>query len=334
MANSGRGASRRFWCGTHQVNEGDGNLFTRLASDPDCALPEGVAYIAFQKEKAPSTGRIHYQIYMELKRGRYLGWIKKHVDPDGHWEVRNGTADQANAYVTEETDSKGKDKGRIDGPWIFGTMSKGSGSRTDLAALKLAIESGKRKRACFDDHLLTMCKYPRFYKELNLLIEPDMDSDNLTKVELLIGKTGTGKTRYARERWPKGELFEVPVQGGKTTWFDGYDQHIYALFDEFTGKMKLDNLLKVIDVYPRKVEIKGGHVWFNPDVILITSNLHPARWYNWKGREEHYDALCRRFSTVKIFTMEPEYSEIPVNNDPTHVYWTENYKEYVTPWVV
>lgn len=41
--------------------------------------------------------------------------------------------------------------------------------------------------------------------------------------------------------------------------------------------------------------VKGTHCWFNPEVIYITTNLHPRDWYKWTGREEQEVALRERF---------------------------------------
>lgn len=59
-------------------------------------------------------------------------------------------------------------------------------------------------------------------------------------------------------------------------------------------------LLRLLHDWPEQVEVKGGFAWFNPSIIFITTNLHPNQWYEYGERQIHYEALCRRFTTVIV----------------------------------
>jgi hypothetical protein len=98
------------------------------------------------------------------------------------------------------------------------------------------------------------------------------------RVFVIVGAAGVGKTRYAYERSVR--------QGGvwmscasNLQWFDGYNGEANVIIDDFRGGAEYADLLRVLDIYPLKVPVKGGFVDWTPTTIWITSNLHPDEWY-------------------------------------------------------
>ncbi len=312
-----RGPKRRHWCGTEN-NPGEDSLFLRL--ETESTLPEGVTYVAFQEEKGEKNATPHYQVYVELVTGQFMSWLKKNISYTAHWEPRMGTAVQASLYCT-------KDDTRSRGPWIIGSISKGAGSRTDLVDFRDAIMSGKRKRDLWQSHPVQMAKYRHMYADINSLSMPSRTTE--LRVVLLIGLTRTGKTRTVWDNWEKleGQFWTMPM-GGSTIWFDGLDQHKRVLMDDFAGrmsKMPLLMLLWLTDRYPRYVQIKSSFTWWLPDMVAITSNYHPRKWYDWKKREESYDALCARFHEVMIFSKEEGRKDL--DEDEMEEYWKQRFDE-------
>ena len=122
-----------------------------------------------------------------------------------------------------------------------------------------------------------MAKFPKFYDTVRSLARPVREID--LEVRLNFGDTGTGKTRYAYDIFGNNDdFFVLPISNG-TIWFDGFDGHLVVLIDDFTGaasKMPLCNTLRILDRYPIQVPIKGGHQWFMPNLIIVTSNVHPT----------------------------------------------------------
>lgn len=119
------------------------------------------------------------------------------------------------------------------------------------------------------------------------------------EIILLFGEPGCGKTKWAYDNSPN--LFELPV--GKGMWFDGYQNQREVLLDEYEGQFPLDSFLKVVDRwYVRAVPIKGSFVWWNPNKIIMTCNIHPSLWYNsWNGRSVKAVAFRRRLTKVFEF---------------------------------
>lgn len=65
--------------------------------------------------------------------------------------------------------------------------------------------------------------------------------------------------------------------------------------------MSLSYLLQLLDRYPITVEVKGSYAVLAATKIIVTTNIHPKLWYDYSQREEQYQALCRRFTTVCCF---------------------------------
>ncbi len=280
-------------------------VFTDFQPQHWLKLPKGVKYLVWQLEKCPTTGKVHHQGYVELHRFHRLTWLKKNISPTICFLPRAGTPEEARLYCMVKI-WKGKNKGVIDGPWELGkhrAFRKGQGLRTDLENFRNAIWKGKRKAELLETDLFLVAKYPRLYNEINLAKMPRRKEE--MKVILGLGDTGTGKSRWGFDRWAYGKIsyWRMPSNNGKI-WFDGYDRHEIAQIDDFCGKMsccRLDMLLKILDRYPEAVPVKNSHAWWLPNVIYITSNVHPAKWYSWTGREKMRAALKRRFTHIFDF---------------------------------
>lgn len=269
-----------------------------------------IRYAVFQLEEG-ETGTRHYQGYMEFNRAMNLGTLRRYKQM--HYERRRGSRQQARAYSMKEAT-------RLEGPWEHGNWEAGGqGARTDLIAFKDAVKAGGTKRQMIDDHTLAMAKYPRFYTTIRSTIRPVRVKPLV--VRLNYGTTGTGKTRYAFDKYP--DLFEIPISNG-TMWFDGYDMHENVLFDDFCGarsKVSLDTLLKLLDRYPRMVPVKGEHVWWLPTNIVITTNIHPSKWYDWCGRHNQFLALARRITEVYLYS---DAKQDPMLQD-SNCFWNLDY---------
>ncbi len=61
--------------------------------------------------------------------------------------------------------------------------------------------------------------------------------------------------------------------------------------------MKFQYLLKLLDRYPFRVEVKGGFRQFRSDLIIITCPKPPEECYMEAG--EDIDQLLRRIDTIE-----------------------------------
>lgn len=188
-----------------------------------------------------------------------------------------------------------------------------SNVRADLQHLYKAVRKGQTDlELCEAGHFGTWSRSLKAVDRVRLAIRPTTEG---RQVELHVGSTGTGKTRQVYDKYP--DLYEVPVSKKGDLWFDGYSGEKVALIDEFSGQMALNSALKVLDqYYVRKVPTKGSFVWWNPERIVVTSNISPKKWYNWEKRAEQEKALRRRFHKIFVYQEDGTVEDVNIR-----MYW-------------
>lgn len=112
---------------------------------------------------------------------------------------------------------------------------------------------------------------------------------------LYYGAPATGKTQLAKsvEHYDKS----------KDKWWDNYNGEDRVVIDDITTNFMLlnyENLLKWLDMYPFKAEIKGGYIDIRPKEIIITTNHTPEELFNTVPLRQR-DAIKRRFKEIKLF---------------------------------
>lgn len=147
-----------------------------------------------------------------------------------------------------------------------------------------------------EDYTKEVAKYPRF---INLVRSTIVTARRAPDVVYIYGRTGCGKTRLVYDSYDLQEIYPVSF-AQKTIWFDGYFDQPVCLFDDFYGQVKPDLLLRLLDRYPLQVPIKGSFVWWNPRIIIITSNLPPETLYPTIPQEVR-DAVFRRLGRLVDF---------------------------------
>lgn len=285
--------SARTWCFTYNnPTESADELIAHLQTFPK------IRACVFQKEQG-EEGTPHYQGYLELTSVHRLAGMKK-ILATAHFEIRRGTRDQARAYCQKE-------ESRVDGPWEFGDWpAGGQGQRTDLEAL---YKAARTKKTLLEVAEEAPSAYLRYYKavqhvrQIEALSKPTRTTD--LEVILHIGSPGCGKTRRCYDEAP--DLFATPV--GKQLWLGDYAGESTVLLDDFSGNLRLVDTLRMLDRYPIQMPIKGGHVWWCPNRIYITTNEHPRNWYNYDKRTDSYKALARRIHKVVQFHEDGEIQE-------------------------
>jgi len=242
------------------------------------------AYLVYGKERG-EQGTPHLQGYVAFEKKLRRTSAKKLFKTNGvHLEPMRGTPDQAAEYCKKDGDFTER-----------GSRPAGKGTRTDLVAFKEAIRSGATIKQLIEDHTACAFRYYSTMERVRLQYAPERTA----APEIIVhwGPTGTGKTRTAWDTYP--ELWVYPGFG----WFDGYDGHEVALFDDFSGgEFKITYLLRLLDRYKMRVPVKGGFTNWNPVKIILTSNLDPRIWYE-GANQEHQNALKRRFTNVIHFNV-------------------------------
>lgn len=252
-------------------------------------LSEKVAYICWGEEVG-SEGTPHLQGYVELLNRQRLVGVKKILNSRCHFEPRRGTQQQAISYCKK--DGVFVEFGTKKEQREVGLSEKDNLVQNRLLSIREKIKKGANEKEIYDDEPLMAARFPKYIDKCISWAKPPIRQE--LKVELHVGETASGKTHQAYHRYP--DLWAAPIKCGNSLWFPGYSGEKVVLLDDFRGGITLDQLLRLLDKYPIQVETKGGFVWFNPDLIIITSNFSEDDWYDYHKREPHRAALKRRIT--------------------------------------
>ncbi len=280
--------------------------------------PEAMTYLIYQEEQ-PEDGTYHLQGYCEFKQQKSLNQAKALLGGDRVAVfARRGTQAQAIKYCQKEDTRVPYTIPYEDGE------PRQQGKRVDLEGFKEAVMGGASQRDLLDEHLAVIARYPKFYSTLTFMARPTRTTELV--VTLHIGDTGLGKTRAVMDEFGDDpSLYLAPLSNG-TMWLDGYDGHGTVLIDDFggaTSHVSLCFMLRLLDRYPVLVPTKGGHTWWLPNAVHVTTNLLPKLWYKWENRGEQYKALARRFHQVYLYFVPLSGADCGrVEQDP--VWWEEN----------
>lgn len=240
-----------------------------------------VRYCIYQVEVGDSGTR-HLQGYVIINKKKTLGGMKR-LDRNAHWEMRKGTHEQAKAYCSKETT-------RLAGPYEIGRDLE-QGRRMDLEGCARAIAEGATPQAVAEQSPAVYTRYSRGLTALALILAKPRKFK--TKVTVIYGETGTGKSKWALENYP--DAYWKP---SCSKWWDGYSDQETVVMDEFYGWLPYCEMLRLLDRYPTMVETKGGHANFVPKNIIILSNKAPEDWY--EPSKCPYPALERRIENLGL----------------------------------
>ena len=266
---------------THWPSDPEANFYFQLFK------PEEMTFMLFQMEKCPSTGKLHLQGYLQMKKKSRMNRVKSFLPRGTHLENMRGTVQEAIAYCSKE-------ETRIAGPWNYGTRPTTQGQRSDLLQVCEEIKRGATKRKIAEEFPEMVIKYSRGIDNLRYAVSESPRWRTL-QVWWVWGKTGTGKTRLAMDSVQKVEdIFIVHSDG---TWWDGYDNQDTILFDDFYGQIKCEKMLRYLDGHPLQLPIKGSFVYARYTKVWITSNVHYSDIYK-NVPQDVKDAFERRITEI------------------------------------
>lgn len=249
-------------------------------------------YIVFGHEVG-EQGTKHLQGYCEFSKQIVIAKLNRvHFFNRAHLEARRGTQKQAIDYCIKEDKENFFEKGKPN-----------RGGKT--ASLIKDIRNGLSKTEIAENHPLEYLKLHAGIDKLMELKQPKRTWQ--MKVEIYYGKTGTGKSYYANQKYPNAYRAEWPT-GGRW-WWPNYNHEEVVILDEFREQIKYDTMLRLLDRYPMKVEYKGGYTEMNSKILVITTNRDPKEWY--RGVHDR-DPLTRRLNEfAKIYDCNKEPKENP-----------------------
>lgn len=245
----------------------------------------GIVYGTAGKEVAPTTGTIHYHVLLLLEnpcRTRNaedmltIDGIKPHLEKIRYGykniikycQKENNYAESGKCpHTSKEKERREKNKLLLNG---------------DLEEMYINGEIGA-------------IDVIRADKIRGIFAKNSKQEDYKKKTILWFrGQTGEGKTRTAvkiAKEYYEGSYW---ISNDSLKWFDGYNGQKVAILDDFRKSMLVDwnFLLRLLDGYNLIVQVKGGFVKWNPELIIITSPASPEeafQWINKNGETEAWD---------------------------------------------
>lgn len=241
--------------------------------------------LRYQVERCPSTKRHHYQGFSTFKSPVAFAGIMK-VFPGIHLEVCKGTVADNLAYCSKE-------ESRVCGPYGFGEFPV-QGKRNDLAVVRALVDSGATMRdicasADVSGYQALRCAELLFkYKKPKLVPS--------RQVFWFYGSTGSGKTKTVHDT--ESDLW---VNSIDCKWYDSYCGEVAALIDDYRpGDLSFKTMLRLLDVYPLRVPIKGGFVSWDPIRVYVTCPYSIEECFKARS-DEDIGQLKRRVTEERLF---------------------------------
>lgn len=164
------------------------------------------------------SGTSHYQGYLELVQPRRLQWVKERLDARAHLEKRKGKANQAILYCMKESGWSPSLNLNIqlcsrvlygfEGTWeeLKDTFEKNlmhtMKNKERLNQMRTKIVNGTNEIDIANDDFDLWVRHYRAFERYKLLITPPRDHN--VDVTVILGPTGTGKSKWAFEKDKNG----------------------------------------------------------------------------------------------------------------------------------
>lgn len=278
----------------------------------EAAISEHLTYLVAQAELCPTTKKLHIQGYVELKeRWTYHRLqekvFKAFLESRVFCAAARGSAAQNKEYCTKD-DSRvvGTDPVEVGEPVGDGGMTHQPGKALDrvFADIQTGITMGdiiaKYGFSMWINHNKSLEKAMMIWGKKRKA-HP--------KVILLIGPSGSGKSRWVEAEYPDRYRWTFG-NGGSASWMDGYNGEEVVELSEFRGQLPLSFMLDLLDRYEVKAQVKGSTVQVLAHTIIITSNDEPDEWYKGLGddRDSKLKPLLRRLAPApEGFGVRPRY---------------------------
>ncbi|HUD08469.1 MAG TPA: hypothetical protein VMQ52_05300 [Candidatus Saccharimonadales bacterium] len=260
-------------------------------------LPKGVSYVVYQHEICPTTGKDHWQGFIQFRQPQRWTKVQSLIaDETLHVEKAKGSPEDNRRYCTK-LKSKAENEEYVE----FGIISKGQGERTDLAPIRKAILIDKKtvSELLNEEKLLTGFVQLKYAENIIRYQEPNWD--RVPFVAWITGKTGAGKSRFALSTLGKIDTY---LLSDNPKFWDGYNGQQNVIIDDLKpGFFTIMQILRLLDRYPVRVESKGSSMWLRATNIIITSIYYPQQI--WNNTDEDNKQLLRRITILHDLSSGP-----------------------------
>lgn len=261
----------------HDMRQARYWILTIPRQDWEPCLPAAASWICGQPEIGES-GYQHWQFVVSFSSKKTIRQVKEIFGETAHCEATRSSA--AENYCRKEETRDGE-------PFEFGERAHRRNNRADWDRIKELAKRGELDNVPADIYI-------RYYRALvSIAADHDCPVGIEKSVHVYYGATGTGKSYRAWEEAGADAYAKDP----RSKFWCGYRGDVNVVIDEFRGGIDISHMLRWLDRYPVRVEVKGSSRPLKAEKIWITSNLHPAEWYPDLDQETK-NALLRRLQIV------------------------------------
>lgn len=244
-----------------------------------------VKYLIAGKEEGTQEHTPHIQGFIVFNNQKLFNQVKLFFGDRYHIEKCIGTPKENIAYCSKDDD------------YIeFGEPPK-QGARKDIEQVKEMVRNNLPI-----DQIINSCTSYQSARHAELLFKYQKQPSCIKRtIKWYYGEAGSGKTREAIQE--AADDYYITMKDLK--WWDGYIGQKYIIIDDFRKDFcTFHELLRILDRYPYRVNIKGSTMWLQPttEVIIITSCYPPTQVYDTR---EDIEQLLRRIDIIQEFSISP-----------------------------
>lgn len=253
-------------------------------------------------ESCPETSRLHFQGFVRVASARTFKSMKQNFFKLDKVHLEPALAsDAANREYCLALGKHKNKKGHIKQIIDYGEPAH-QGKRNDITtAINLLNLSGSMSDVCEVVHNYQAVRHAELYlkyKEKPRPVSPILAIN-------IWGSSGTGKTKSVYE-FCNPDMPFVPVNH---KWWEGYDGHKTILLDDIRGDFcKFHQLLKLLDIYPFRVETKGGSRQVQFTTIFITTPIPFVDMWAHRTTEDLFQLSRRITHTIHIDNIDKLFS--------------------------
>ena len=255
---------------------------------------EHFKYCIFQREKGHETGTEHFQVFIIFTIAKRFSTIKSYF-PTAHIEACKGSNVQCRDYCC-------KSDTRVSGPYEIGQFVE-ERSRTDISNF---IELCQLGASDVEIAKLYPSLYLKSLDKISKIRQSYVGDEFLNKlrdvdVTYIYGLPGTGKTRYIYDNYKFGEFYHTSVYNNST--FDGYNGQDILVLDEFSGKINIELMNRLLDRYPFELPARFANKVACYTKVYIISNFKITELYKdeQSSKKILFDAFLRRVRKIVRF---------------------------------
>ena len=245
-------------------------------------------------------GLHHVHCVVEDVKAMRFTAVKKSYAVGCHLEETKGNKKQALDYIHKR--GVFAEKGEtIEFICYHGDIQGKQGSRSDLADIYKRLESGETPSDILADSPKTYCHIDVIKKMYYDIRSKNTPIIRPLKVIWHVGKTGTGKS-YERvllsELYGEDNIFYLTAFNNGS--FDSYNGQKILWIEDFRGEFKLQELLRILDVYKAEVPARYTNIKALWDEVHITSVLTPNQVYKQACIDDYdrIEQLLRRITSI------------------------------------